>query len=399
MTITCTAPDTTGPSPVSAATNTGGTTVTITFNEDVEYSWAETSDFTVRSNGTPVTLTGVTYSGSTTILTPQSPLVSGNTITVSYNNSSDALVDSSYNATDSFTNFAVTNNVTFTNTAPTFVGSTTTLGVSQNASATDTKGLLHVSDTNSSQTETWSQNSAPSHGSLSFSSATASSGSSDITPGGTITYTPTAGYAGTDSFIVQVSDGTATATRTITVSVTPLAPGTPDLASGSDTGSSSTDNITNATTVSFTGTNPTGDGTSTVRVFLDKNGNGNYDSGTDPSATATAGAGGSWSASGMDISGVTDGTYNVYAFTTSATGSLTSSKSGALSVVTDRAAPSVSSIVRVDSSPTKASSVQYTVTFSESVTGVDATDFALTTSSTATGSISGISGSRGLPTL
>ncbi len=105
------------------------------------------------------------------------------------------------------------------NTAPTFVGATTTLSVNQNASATSIKDLLHASDSDSGQTLTWSQSSAPSHGTLSFSSATASSGGSDITPGGTITYTPASGYAGSDSFAVQVSDGTATATRTISVTV------------------------------------------------------------------------------------------------------------------------------------------------------------------------------------
>ena len=109
--------------------------------------------------------------------------------------------------------------VNISNIAPTFVGSTTTLTVNQNASATDIKGLLHVSDTDASQTETWTQSAAPSHGTLSISGATASSGSTDITPGGTITYTPNAGYSGSDSFTVQVSDGSDSATRTITVSV------------------------------------------------------------------------------------------------------------------------------------------------------------------------------------
>ncbi|PTY02109.1 hypothetical protein DB347_24620 [Opitutaceae bacterium EW11] len=106
------------------------------------------------------------------------------------------------------------------NTAPTFVGATTSLSIYQNASATSVAGLLHVSDTDSSQTEIWSQSSAPSHGTLTISSATASSGSSDITPGGTIAYTPTTGYSGSDSFVIQVSDGTATATRTISVTIT-----------------------------------------------------------------------------------------------------------------------------------------------------------------------------------
>jgi len=104
------------------------------------------------------------------------------------------------------------------NTTPTFVGSTT-LTVAKNAAATDIKPLLHVSDSDSGQTLTWTQSAAPSHGSLSISSATAASGGADIAPGGTITYTPTTDYVGSDSFTIQVSDGIATATRTISVTV------------------------------------------------------------------------------------------------------------------------------------------------------------------------------------
>lgn len=110
------------------------------------------------------------------------------------------------------------------NTAPVFEGSTTTLTVNQNASATDIKDLLHVSDSDTGQTLAWSQNTAPNHGALSFSGTTALSGGVDIAPGGSITYTPTAGYSGSDSFAIQVSDGTATATRTIIVTVSPVEP-------------------------------------------------------------------------------------------------------------------------------------------------------------------------------
>ncbi|GAB4088452.1 IPTL-CTERM sorting domain-containing protein [Hydrogenophaga soli] len=106
------------------------------------------------------------------------------------------------------------------NVTPTFVSAGAgSLTVAQSASATDITGLLHVSDSDSAQTETWTQSVAPSHGTLSFASATASSGSTDITPGGTITYTPTASYVGNDSFTVQVSDGSASATRVINVTV------------------------------------------------------------------------------------------------------------------------------------------------------------------------------------
>src|SRR6202042_2004714 len=61
----------------------------------------------------------------------------------------------------------------------------------------------------------------------------------------------------------------------------------------------------------------------------------------------------------------------------------------------DQTPPTVSSITATtpsNTNPTNATSVTYTVTFSEAVTGVDASDFALTTSGTS-GSVSGVSGS------
>ncbi|WP_068436986.1 ELWxxDGT repeat protein [Magnetospirillum sp. XM-1] len=116
------------------------------------------------------------------------------------------------------------------NVSPTFVtGTAKALSLSYNSAAVDLKPDLHVSDSDSGQTETWSQSVAPSHGTLSFSSATATSGSTDVTPGGTITYTPTAGYSGTDTFTVQVSDGAVTATRVfnVTVAAKPADPAPP----------------------------------------------------------------------------------------------------------------------------------------------------------------------------
>ena len=53
----------------------------------------------------------------------------------------------------------------------------------------------------------------------------------------------------------------------------------------------------------------------------------------------------------------------------------------------DATPPEVVSIVRADPDPTNAPSVDFTVTFSEAVTGVDATDFALTATGTAAGTI------------
>jgi gliding motility-associated-like protein len=59
----------------------------------------------------------------------------------------------------------------------------------------------------------------------------------------------------------------------------------------------------------------------------------------------------------------------------------------------DTQTPAVNAINAVDTNPTIATSVDYTVTFSEAVTGVDATDFTVTnTSRTATGTVSSVSG-------
>ncbi len=197
--VSLTPPTVTGISPTSGPT-AGGTAVTISG--------------TGFDNGATVTIggaaaTGVTRNSATSIsaTTPAGSAGAKNIVVTNPDTQTGTL-------TNGFTYIA--------NVTPVFVGATTSLTVNQNAPATDIKGLLHVSDPDASQTETWSQSVAPSHGTLSFSSATASSGSADITPGGTITYQPTAGYSGSDSFTVQVSDGIATATRTITVTVNPI---------------------------------------------------------------------------------------------------------------------------------------------------------------------------------
>ncbi|NER78777.1 MAG: hypothetical protein F6K42_04205, partial [Leptolyngbya sp. SIO1D8] len=61
--------------------------------------------------------------------------------------------------------------------------------------------------------------------------------------------------------------------------------------------------------------------------------------------------------------------------------------------ITVNDAPEVSSLVIGDTSPTNAHSVTFDVTFSETVTGVNTADFALTTTGTAAGTIANVSGS------
>lgn len=121
----------------------------------------------------------------------------------------------------------VSGTVAVTATAPSFVGGLTTLTV--NPGGTGLREQVAVSDIDVNETLTWSVGSAPSHGTLSGLPATANSscsngicgtvGSTVTLPGTQITYTPNAGYTGTDSFTLQVSDGGATVSRTFQVQV------------------------------------------------------------------------------------------------------------------------------------------------------------------------------------
>ena len=107
-----------------------------------------------------------------------------------------------------------------TNITPSFtLSSPQSISLCQNALAMDVKSLLHVADADEEQNLTWTVANAAAHGTVTITGATASTGGSDIAPGGTITYQPTSGYSGADSFTIQVSDGIATATQKIRVTV------------------------------------------------------------------------------------------------------------------------------------------------------------------------------------
>lgn len=90
--------------------------------------------------------------------------------------------------------------------------------------------LLGVDDIDVGQTETWSVAMSPAHGTLTAAYATISTGST-VSPS-TITYAPSSGYTGPDSFKVRVNDGTAS--DTITIYVTVIAPPVAGTISGQD---------------------------------------------------------------------------------------------------------------------------------------------------------------------
>jgi len=61
--------------------------------------------------------------------------------------------------------------------------------------------------------------------------------------------------------------------------------------------------------------------------------------------------------------------------------------------------PKIGSNLRADPNPTSAASVNFTVTFSESVTGVDVSDFSLTKTGVSGATVSGVSGSGSVYTV
>ncbi len=82
---------------------------------------------------------------------------------------------------------------------------------------TPINSLLAITDTDMGQTEIWSVVTSPSHGVVSASYTTMSTGGS-LTPAG-LSYTPSVGYVGTDMFAISVTDGVATTIVTVNVLV------------------------------------------------------------------------------------------------------------------------------------------------------------------------------------
>ena len=97
-------------------------------------------------------------------------------------------------------------------------------------------------------------------------------------------------------------------------------------------------------------------------------------------------------ASCVDAPGAT-GSYSYRTVAHFATWTATSAESGPVSFLLDTTDPAVQSIARGGATPSNASSVSWTVTFSETVTGVDTGDFALASTGPAGATITGVSGS------
>ncbi|MBN4049958.1 DUF4347 domain-containing protein, partial [bacterium AH-315-M10] len=232
------------------------------------------------------------------------------------------------------------------------------------ATATDAAGNVSAVSSGLSVTIDTGAPAAPSTPDMSAGSDSGSSSTDNITSDTTPTFTGTAEASTTvEVFSDGVSKGTTTAdgggawtltttaltdgAQTITATATdsggnvsalsaglsvtidsaaPAAPSTPDMAAGSDSGSSSTDNITSDTTPTFSGTAEAG---ATVEVFSDGVSKG----------TTTADGGGAWT---LTTTALTDGAHSITTTATDAAGNVSVASAG-LSVTIDTGAPAAPS--------------------------------------------------------
>jgi len=164
---------------------------------------------------------------------------------------------------------------------------------------------------------------------------TSTLGTATANASGNWNFTPAADLSnGSHSFTATATDaagntGSASSAYSYNLDATaPVAPSAPDLVNASDSGSSDTDNLTNITTPTFTGTAESG---STVTIYSDgvAVGTGTATGGTYTIAATTA---------------LTTGTHSITAKATDGAGNTSVASSG-LSVKVDATAPTVNNIV------------------------------------------------------
>ncbi|KAF7781594.1 hypothetical protein PRUB_b0870 [Pseudoalteromonas rubra] len=332
---------------LTIARNGGASSQDVFANNGLLGTLTESSSFTYNST-TVGTVT--TNSSGTLVLTfntsATSAIVDSVLQNITYQNSSEAPPSSvtlDYTFNDGTANSTGTNQATVTITAqnddPTDISLDTT-SINQSATGAGANiGTLSTTDPDTSDSHTYTivSSGASANGTC---SADTNNGSFQIN--GSNLETQAALSAGSYVVCLQTSDSTTTFQKAFTVTVNddvaPDAPSTPDLDAGSDTGTSDSDNNTNDTTPTFSGTAESG---STVRLYSDQEGGGATVIGT---GTAT---GGNWQ---ITTSALTAGvTHAITAKATDAS-SNESSASSSLSVTIDTTAPSAPGTPDLDAS-------------------------------------------------
>lgn len=393
----------TGPPTVPASNVSGGTpgptSATITWANGGGSSRAVFME--AGSSGTPTVSNGTTYSASTTFpTTPGSSWYcvyngTGSSVTVTNLQPSTqyrAMVVE-YNGTSTYTNYDLSSGTTpalGTNNPNNFTTGTPTIGTSGSFSALST--TTGTASSSTSITVTGSNlvanvtATAPSGFDISLDNSTwsASGGNKTISPSGgsiagqTVYVRLDAGDAvNSYSGNVQLTSTSATTVNAAIPTSTVTAPSTTISSLTASAGP------TNSSTVNYTATfaaSITGLSASDFSVTA-----GGSVSGA--SVGTVTGSGTSWT---IPVNtGTGDGT--VQLVMNSASGlspSVSNIPFNGTTVTIDNTAPTVVSMVRSDPSPISDNVLDYSVTFSEAVTGVDASDFTMVNSGVTTGAIS-----------
>lgn len=183
--------------PTASTATAGNTQATVTFTPPVSNGGAAITGYTLTASpggatttgaGSPITMTGLTNGTSYTF-------------TVSATNSVGT-------GAPSAASNAVTPSVPPNNLPVITQGAATSVAMSEDGAPTAFALTLTATDSDSDPLS-WSVTGAAQHGSASVS-------------GGSVSYTPIANYNGSDSFVVQVSDGKDTANITVNVTITPV---------------------------------------------------------------------------------------------------------------------------------------------------------------------------------
>ena len=153
--------------------------------------------------------------------------------------------------------------------------------------------------------------------------------------------------------------GSATTNTKLKDTSIPSTPSSPDLSSGTDSGTSNSDNITNASNPVFSGI---AENSSTVKLYSSIDGLiGN---------TTANGTTGVWT---ITVSSITENVHSITVTATDAAGN-TSSSSTDLSVTIDRSSPSIIDFSSTFSNPTNSRPIPVRVEFNEDVTGFASND-------------------------
>jgi predicted outer membrane repeat protein len=161
-----------------------------------------------------------------------------------------------------------------------------------------------------------------------------------------------------------------------------------------DIGAFEQDDLTTPTVNTFTATTPSNSLNIPITAFTASDAAGVNGYLITTSATAPAAGAAGWTGTAPTTYTVaSDGSYTLYPWAKDAVGNVSAVFASPRVVVVDTTKPTATSIIRANPSPTNLPNMNFTVTFSESVTGVAAGDFALTKTGTISGeSVTGVSG-------